>query len=157
VFYWARQYDQAIAHLRKALAMDPNVRTAYSTLVYASLQQGLAAEALAACQQMVDRWGPDPWTLWDLGYAFAMSGQRDQARQLLAELQAQAQHAYIKPLAFAWIAIGLDETEQALAWLEQAYADREPYLTLLNADPVYDRLRANPRFIALVQKIGLAK
>jgi TolB-like protein/DNA-binding winged helix-turn-helix (wHTH) protein/Tfp pilus assembly protein PilF len=157
VFYWARQYDQAIAYFRKALAMDPNVRTAYSGLVYASLQRGLAAEALAACQQMVDRWGRDPWTLWDLGYAFAMSGQRDQARQVLAELQAQAQHAYVKSLAFAWIAIGLDETEQALAWLEQAYAEREPYLTLINADPIYDRLRADPRFIALVQKIGLGK
>jgi TolB-like protein/DNA-binding winged helix-turn-helix (wHTH) protein/Flp pilus assembly protein TadD len=157
VFYWARQYEQATAHFRTALAMDPNVRTAYSGLVYASLQQGLPAEALAACQQMVDRWGRDPWTLWDLGYALAVSGQRDQARQVLAELHARAQHVYVKSLAFAWIAIGLDETAQALAWLEQAYAERDPYLTLLNADPVYDRLRADPRFIALVQKIGLGK
>jgi serine/threonine-protein kinase len=157
VFYWARQYDEAITHYQRALAMDPNVRTAYSGLVYASLQQGLSAEALGACQQMVDRWGRDPWTLWDLGYTFAVSGQRDQARQVLAELHAQAQHAYVRSLAFAWIAIGLDETEQALAWLEQAYAERDPYLTLLNADPVYDRLRTDPRFIALVQKIGLSK
>jgi adenylate cyclase len=157
VFYWARQYEQASAHFRTALAMDPNVRTAYSGLVHASLQQGLPEEALAACQQIVERWGHDPWTLWDLGYAFAMSGQRDQARQVLAELQARAQHVYVKPLAFAWIAIGLDDTEQALAWLEQAYTERDPYLTLLNADPVYDRLRAEPRFIALGQKIGLGK
>jgi TolB-like protein/DNA-binding winged helix-turn-helix (wHTH) protein/Flp pilus assembly protein TadD len=157
VFYWSRQYEQAIAHFRTALAMDPNVRTAYSGLVYAFLQQGLPAEALAACQQMVDHWGRDPWTLWDLGYALAMSGQRDQARQVQAELQARAQHIYVKPLAFAWIALGLDETEEALVWLEQAYVERDPYLTLLNADPIYDRLRANPRFIALVQKIGLGK
>jgi len=157
VFYWARQYDQAIAYFQNALAMDPNVRMAYSGLVYAFLQQGLSAEALAACQQMVDRWGRDPWTLWDLGYASAVSGQRDQARQVLEELHVLAQHAYVKPLVFAWIAIGLDETEQALVWLEQAYAEREPYLTLLNADPVYDRLRADPRFIALAQKIGLGK
>jgi TolB-like protein/DNA-binding winged helix-turn-helix (wHTH) protein/Tfp pilus assembly protein PilF len=157
VFYWARQYEQAIVHFRKALEMDPNVRTAYSGLVYASLQQGLSAEALAACQQMVDRWGRDPWTLWDLGYASAVSGQRELAREVLAELHVQAQHAYVKSLAFAWIAIGLDETEQALSWLEQAYTERDPYLTLLNADPVYDRLRADPRFITLVQKIGLGK
>jgi TolB-like protein/DNA-binding winged helix-turn-helix (wHTH) protein/Flp pilus assembly protein TadD len=157
VFYWARQHEQAIAHFRTALEMDPNVRTAYSGLVYAFLQQGLPAEALAACQQIVDRWGRDPWTLWDLGYAFAVSGQRDQARQVLAELHARAQDVYVKPLAFAWIAIGLDDTEQALAWLEQAYAERDPFLTLLNADPIYDRLRADPRFIALGQKIGLGQ
>jgi TolB-like protein/DNA-binding winged helix-turn-helix (wHTH) protein/Tfp pilus assembly protein PilF len=155
VFYWARQYDQAMAHFQKALAMDPNVRMAYSGLVYASLQQGLTAEALAACQQMVDRWGRDPWTLWDLGYASAVSGQHDQARQVMGELHRHAQHAYVKPLAFAWIAIGLDEREQALTWLEQAYSERDPHLTLLGADPVYDPLRADPRFIALVQKIGL--
>jgi tetratricopeptide (TPR) repeat protein len=157
VFYLARQYDEAIAQFRAALELDPNVRTAYSGLVYAYLQQGLYAEALAACQQMVDRWGRDPWTLWDLGYASAVSGQRDQARQVLAELHEQAQRAYVKPLAFARIAIGLDDTDQAFAWLERAYAERDPYLTLLNADPVYDGLRADPRFTALVKKIGLGK
>jgi TolB-like protein/DNA-binding winged helix-turn-helix (wHTH) protein/Tfp pilus assembly protein PilF len=157
VFYWARQYEQAIAHFRKAREMDPNVRTTYSGLVYASLQQGLTAQALDLCQQIVNRWGREPWTLWDLGYTLAVSGQRDQARQVLAELHAQAQHTYVKPLAFAWIAMGLDETEQALAWLEQAYTERDPYLTLLNADPVYDPLRTDPRFVTLVQKIGLGK
>jgi TolB-like protein/Tfp pilus assembly protein PilF len=156
-FYWARQYDQAIMHFRKALEMDPNVRTAYSGLVHSSMQLGLFAEALAACQQMVERWGRDPWTLGDLGYAAGASGQHSQARQALAELHAQAQRGYVRPLSFAWIAIGLDETEQAFSWLEQAYAERDPYLTLLNVDPVYDRVRADHRFTALVQKMGLGK
>jgi TolB-like protein/DNA-binding winged helix-turn-helix (wHTH) protein/Tfp pilus assembly protein PilF len=156
-FYWAREYDQAIMHFRKALDIDPNVRAAYSSLVYASVQQGLFAEALAASEQMLERWGRDPWTLWDLGYAAGMAGEHAQARQVLTELQAQAQHGYVRSLAFVWIAIGLDEIEQAFAWLEQAYAERDPYLTLLNADPVYDPLRADQRFTALVQKIGLGK
>jgi TolB-like protein/DNA-binding winged helix-turn-helix (wHTH) protein/Tfp pilus assembly protein PilF len=155
VFYWARQYEQAIAHFRKALELDQNARMAYSGLVYASLQLGRSSEALAACNQMLERWGRVPWTLWDLGYALAMSGQVEQARQVRAELQAQAQHTYVKPLALAWLAIGLDELDQAFAWLEQAYAERDPYLTLLNADPVYDKLRADPRFAILLQKLGL--
>jgi pentatricopeptide repeat protein len=157
VFYFARQYDQAIAQFRTTLEMDPNFRTAYSGLVYAYLQKGMYTEALAACQQMLDRWGHDPWILWDLGYASAVSGQRDQARQVLAELHEQAQHAYVRPLAFAWISIGLDEKDQAFAWLEKAYEEHDPYLTLLDADPVYDSLHADPRFIALLKKIGLRK
>jgi TolB-like protein/DNA-binding winged helix-turn-helix (wHTH) protein/Tfp pilus assembly protein PilF len=155
LFYFARQYDHAVGQLRTAIEMDPNFRMAYSGLVYAYLQQGKYPEALAACEQMLARWGRDPWMLWDLGYALAVSGQGDQARQVRAELQERAQHTYVKPLAFAWIAISLDEKETAFAWLEQAYADRDPYLTLLTADPVYDNLRADPRFTALVKKIGL--
>jgi pentatricopeptide repeat protein len=157
VFYFARQYDQAIAQFRTALDMDLDFRTAYSGLVYAYLQKGMHAEALAVCQQMLDRWGHDPWILWDLGYASAVSGKRDQARQVLAELHERAQHAYVRPLAFAWVSIGLDEQDRAFAWLEKAYEERDPYLTLLNADPVYDRLRADPRFITLLKKIGLGQ
>jgi serine/threonine-protein kinase len=157
VLYWTRQYDQAMAHFRKAIEMDANLRTAYSSLVYAALQRQQWADALATCQQMVERWGRDPWTLWDLGYALAASGQSEQARQVRAELQATAQHTYVKPLAFAWIAIALDEMDMAFARLEEAYAERDPYLTLLTADPIYDTLRTDPRFSALVQRLGLGQ
>jgi Flp pilus assembly protein TadD len=128
---------------------------AYSGLVYAYLQQGKYAEALATCETMLTRWGRDAMMLWDLGYALAVSGQVDLARRVRAELQERAQQAYVKPLAFAWISISLDEKDQAFSWLEQAYADRDPYLTLLSADPVYDRLRGDARFAGLMQKIGL--
>jgi TolB-like protein/Flp pilus assembly protein TadD len=156
VFYFARRYDQAIAQFRATIEMDQDFRAAYSGLVYAYLQKGLYADALAACQQLRDRWGRDPGILWDFGYALAVSGKHDQARQVLVELYEQAQHTYVKPLAFAWISIGLDDKDQAFAWLEKAYADRDPYLTLLNADPVYDTLRADPRFTALLKNIGLS-
>jgi len=155
VFYFARQYDHAVGHFRAAIEMDPNFRMAYSGLVYAYLQQGKYAEALATCETMLTRWGRDAMMLWDLGYALAVSGQVDLARRVRAELQERAQQAYVKPLAFAWISISLDEKDQAFSWLEQAYADRDPYLTLLSADPVYDRLRGDARFAGLMQKIGL--
>jgi TolB-like protein/DNA-binding winged helix-turn-helix (wHTH) protein/Tfp pilus assembly protein PilF len=156
-FYFARQYDLAEGQFRAAIDMDPNHRLAYSGLVYTYLQEGRYPEALAICEQMVARWGRDPSLLWDLGYALAVSGQDEQARQVRAELQERAQHTYVKPLTFAWIALGLDERDQAIVWLEQAYADRDPYLTLLAADPVYDSLHADPRFTALLNKIGLTQ
>jgi pentatricopeptide repeat protein len=154
-FYFARQYDRALAQFRTTIEMDPTFRPAYSGLVYTYLQQGRYAEALAICQQMLERWGRDPWVLWDFGYASAVSGKHDQARQVLAELHERAQHAYVRSLAFAWISIGLDQKEQAFAWLEKAYDEHEPYLTLVHVDPIYDRLRTDPRFTALLQKIGL--
>jgi TolB-like protein/DNA-binding winged helix-turn-helix (wHTH) protein/Tfp pilus assembly protein PilF len=156
-FYFAHQYDRAVAQFRATIDMDPTFRAAYSGLVYAYLQQWRYAEALEICQQMLQRWGRDPWILWDLGYASAVSGLHDQARQVLAELHERAQHGYVRSLAFAWVSIGLGQKAQAFAWLEKAYEEHEPYLTLLHADPVYDSLRADPRFTALSQKIGLGK
>src|SRR5690606_12387311 len=150
-FYFARQYDQAIAQFRTALDLAPDLLTAYSGLVYTYVQKGLYAEALTTCQQMIDQWGRTPWILWDYGYASAASGRRDQARQILVELHEWTQYTYVKPLAFAWISIGLNEKDQAFAWLEEAYVERDPYLTLLNADPIYDSLRSDPRFTNLSQ------
>lgn len=157
VFYLARRYDQAIAQFRAALDLSPDLLTAYSGLVYAYLQKGWSVEALAICQQMLERWGRTPWILWDCGYASAVAGKVDQARQILAELHEWTQYTYVKPLAFAWIAIGLNDKDRALAWLDQAYAEHDPYLTLLNADPIYDPLRNDPRFTNLLQRIGLTK
>jgi pentatricopeptide repeat protein len=157
VYYFARQYDRAIAQFRSTIEIDPSFRTAYSGLVYAYLQKGMHAEALDACQEMLNRWGRDPQILWDLGYASAVSGKHDQAREVLIELHERARAAYIKPLAFAWILIGLGEKERAFAWLDQAYAEHDPYLTLLNVDPIYDNLRADPRFTTLLGKIGLGQ
>jgi len=126
VFYFARQYDRAIAQFRSTIEMDPAFRTAYSGLVYAYLQKGVYAEALGVCQEMLNRWGRDPQILWDLGYASAVSGKRDQARQVLAELHERAQHTHVKPLASAWILIGLGAKDLAFTWLDQAYTELDP-------------------------------
>jgi TolB-like protein/DNA-binding winged helix-turn-helix (wHTH) protein/Tfp pilus assembly protein PilF len=157
VFYFGRQYDRAIAQFRSTIEMDPTFRAAYSGLVYAYLQKGMHAEALGVCQEMLNRWGRDPQILWDLGYTSAVSGKHDQARQVLAELHERAQHSYVKPLAAAWILIGLGAKDLAFTWLDQAYAEHDPYLTLLNADPVYDSLRPDPRFTTLLKKVGLGQ
>jgi adenylate cyclase len=157
VFYFARQYDQAIAQFRRTIEMEPTFRMAYSGLVYAYLQKGMHAEALGVCQEMLNRWGRDPQSLWDLGYAAAVSGKQDQARQVLAELHERAQQTYVKPLASAWILIGLGAKDLAFTWLDQAYTEHDPYLTLLNADPAYDSLRADPRFTTLLKKVGLGQ
>jgi TolB-like protein/DNA-binding winged helix-turn-helix (wHTH) protein/Tfp pilus assembly protein PilF len=157
VFYFARQFDRAIAQFRRTIEMDPTFRTAYSGLVYAYLQKGMHAEALGVCQEMLNRWGRDPQSLWDLGYASAVSGKHDQARRVLAELRERAKQIYVNPLASAWILIGLGAKDLAFTLLDQAYTEHDPYLTLLNADPVYDSLRADPRFTTLLKKVGLGQ
>jgi len=60
----------------------------------------------------------------------------------------------VSPYYFAIVCVGLGRTEEALDWLEKAYADRSNGLVFLQVEPELDSLRSNPRFIALQHRLG---
>ena len=64
---------------------------------------------------------------------------------------------YREPCDIALIYARLGQKEQAFAWLEEAYVDRDPELIELRMHPMYDGLRSDPRFEELVKRIGLDK
>ncbi len=90
-----------------------------------------------------------------LGMAYGRAGKKAQAERILDALFKRAEHEHVDPLAFALVYLGLDEKDQALAWLEQAYEERTSWLIFLNTHSAYDPLRAAPRFTELLQKVGL--
>jgi hypothetical protein len=55
------------------------------------------------------------------------------------------------------IHIGLGETDQAFEWLEKAFEARDWQMALLNVEPLFDAVRPDPRFAALVERVGLAR
>ena len=57
--------------------------------------------------------------------------------------------------AFIWAYAGLDDKEQAFAWLEKAYEERRQRMVWLNVDAFLDPLRSDPRFDDLVRRVGL--
>ena len=71
----------------------------------------------------------------------------------LRGLEEMAKHQYVNSTAFADIHLGLGEKEKALDWLDVAYENQESACWLLKVDPIYDNVRNEPRFQALVQKI----
>jgi len=150
--YWARQYDDAIAQARKTLEMDPNSAISHVLLGLSFLKKGDTAGAIVELQKSKT---PDPgaWYQGFLGYAYAISGDRPKAEQSLRELEELAKRQYVSPTAFATIHLGLGEKEKALDWLEKAYEQRDSACWYLKIDQIYDSVRNEPRFQALVQKI----
>ena len=150
--YWARQYDDAIAQARKAQAMDPNSTLAHVLLGLSFLKKGDTAGAIAELEKSKT---PDPgaWYQGFLGYAYAISGDRAKAEQSLRELEELAKRQYVSPTAFATIHLGLGEKEKALDWLEKAYEQRDSACWYLKIDQIYDSVRNEPRFEALVQRV----
>jgi tetratricopeptide (TPR) repeat protein len=98
-----------------------------------------------------------PWYVGSLGYACAVSGDRAKAEQALRELEDIAKQRYVSPAIRASVYLGLGENETALDWLEKAYEDRDPCFWWINGDQLYDSVRNEPRFKALVQKVGALK
>jgi serine/threonine-protein kinase len=154
--YWARKYDDAIEQARKTLEMDPNSAINHVLLGLSFLKKGDTAGAIAELQKTK---APDPgaWYQGYLGYAYGISGDRAKAEQSLHELEDLAKQQYVSPTAFATIYLGLGNKEKALDWLEKAYEQRDSACWYLKIDQIYDSVRNEPRFQALVQKVFGAK
>jgi TolB-like protein/Tfp pilus assembly protein PilF len=150
--YWARQYDEAIAQARKTLEMDPNSAISHVLLGLSSVMKGNTAGAIVEFQKAKEP-NPGAWYQGYLGYVYAISGDRAKAEQSLHELEDLAKRQYVSPTVFATIYLGLGEKEQCLDWLEKAYEQQDSACWYLKIDRIYDSMRNEPRFQALVEKI----
>jgi adenylate cyclase len=152
--YWARQYDNAIEQARKTLEMDPNSAITHVLIGLSFLKKGDTAGAIAELQKAKAP-NPGAWYQGYLGYAYAFSGDRAKAEQALRELEDLAKQQYVSPTVFAMIYLGLGEKEKTLDWLEKAYEQQDSACWYLKIDQIYDGVRNEPRFQALLKKIGL--
>ncbi|MFL6583635.1 MAG: tetratricopeptide repeat protein [Chthoniobacterales bacterium] len=153
-YLYARQYDQALDQAQKAAEMDKRAEGAWLGEILE--QKGRYAEAIARFQKNLERSsGGSAATKADLAHAYAVSGNRDAAQKIIAELQEQSKSAYVSSFDIALIHAGLGEKDQAFAWFEKAYEERSPDLVTLTTDPRFDNLRSDPRFTHLTRRIGL--
>jgi adenylate cyclase len=154
--YWARRYEDAITQIRKTLELDSNNGFAHSILGWCLIWKGSKAEAKSEFQTATTL-DDLPWYKSSLGYACAVSGDRAKAELVLRELEDVAKQRYVSPANRAAVYLGLGENEKALDWLEKAYKERDPIFWWINGDQLYDSVRNEPRFQALMQKVGALK
>src|SRR5213596_3174479 len=146
------RYDEAIVQIKKTLELDPASTLGRHLLGCCLLWKGDTAGAIAEFQRSkIVVTGA--WYQGLLGYAYAISGDRPKAEQMLRELEEMAKRQYVNSSAFAAIYLGLGEKGKALDWLDKAYENQESACWLLKVDPIYDSVRNEPRFQALVQKV----
>ena len=103
----------------------------------------------------VDRAQPDyPVTLAAMGHVLGVSGQKDQARAVLGRMDRLASSRYVTPYGIALVHDGLGDADAAFHWLSRAVDDRAHWLVWLSRDPRFADLRGDPRFGALLQRMG---
>jgi DNA-binding winged helix-turn-helix (wHTH) protein/TolB-like protein/Tfp pilus assembly protein PilF len=155
--YQARQYDQAVEPLQIALELAPNDWLARLNLGKIYVQQKKYAEAIEEFQIARKFSGANTETIAVMGHAFAVSGKKAEAQKVLDELKRLSMQRYVPPYNIAIVYSGLGEKDQALAWLEKAYEDRDVRMVFLRVEPKWDALRADERFMNLIGRMGLAQ
>jgi tetratricopeptide (TPR) repeat protein len=89
-----------------------------------------------------------------LGYALAKSGKHSEAQTELNKLLKLSQERFVSPYNIALIYSALEQRDDALAWLERGYNDRDPRMVFLKIDTKLNNLRSDPRFQDLLRRVG---
>jgi serine/threonine-protein kinase len=90
-----------------------------------------------------------------MGQVYALGGEPGRAREILAQLERKRQTSWVSSTVFAIVHIGLGEHDLALDWLERACRQHEIPVTAIKVHPVYDPLRAEPRFQAVLRQLRM--
>ncbi len=156
IYSLARRDQQAIEEFRKTIELDPKFYPTHYDLGMTYADTGSYEAAIRELETARTLSGDSERTISGLAYAYAMAGKKAQARQLLAELQKHSNRRYVPSFDIAVVYGALGETDQAFAWLEKSFAERHPWLVMLRVAPKVDKLRSDPRFKELLQRVSAA-
>jgi TolB-like protein/DNA-binding winged helix-turn-helix (wHTH) protein/Tfp pilus assembly protein PilF len=152
--YFARRYDEAIAQLRSVLDLDPNFLIAISYLRMAYVEKGMYAEATAMAEKLRTL-GENEGYLASMLQIYARTGHHAQALKFMSQVLQVSRTKHLDPGVMATCYAALGDNDQAMAWLEKAFAERSNYVTTLKVLPVFDSLRNDPRFVDLEHRARL--
>jgi TolB-like protein/DNA-binding winged helix-turn-helix (wHTH) protein/Tfp pilus assembly protein PilF len=153
VLFIAHRFDEAMRQLQKTLDMDPNFAMAHYQRGQVLVQQHKLDAAISEFQRAIELAGHSPAFDANLANAHAASGRTTDARRTAADLEHLPEQSGSLDANIAMIYVGLGDTEQAMHWLERAYQARFEPIMLVR--PQFDPLRADPRFQALMGRVGL--
>jgi TolB-like protein/Flp pilus assembly protein TadD len=153
--YLARRYDEALAEAHETVELDPTYLAIYYYLGLIFERKEKYTEAIEALQKV----GPRPTSrgatvLAALGYTYAIAGRRNEALDVLKQLEEVSDREYVSTYDLALLALALGDTDQALALLSKAYNDYSSFLPFVIVDARLDRVRSDPRFKELVRRMN---
>ena len=155
IMFQGHRYDEAIREARDALAVLPGDTGALSTLGFALLGKGQAADAIPVLEKADALSKGSPAVEGILVRAYARAGRREDALRLLAKLKSRRAAGYFPAAAFVNAYLGLGDKEQTFVWLERAYKEQSNILQFVKTHPFFDPIRSDPRFVDLQKRIGL--
>jgi TolB-like protein len=153
---WQGKYQAAMEEAKRASDLDPAFFFPYWGYGWIDIQAGKISAAIPHLQKAKGMESPAFVTAF-LGYAYGASGDRTRAMAEIEDLKKGALHGYVLPFNLAIVYLGLGDRERALDYLERAYASSSQWMGWLKQDRMFDPLRSEPRFAALLRKLRFEK
>ena len=150
----AGRVDEAIQDYSKAIELDPNNGWSRVFLGRAYLFKGDPKRAIEEMESAERLQPDDPLVQGFLGYVYAVTGRRADALKVLQKLDELGKRRFVSTIARVYVYTGLGEKDKAFEWLEKAYQERSDSLTWFRLDPESKSLQSDPRFAALMRKVG---
>jgi tetratricopeptide (TPR) repeat protein len=153
VQFYRRDYESAVECAKRGLQLHPYFQLGRALYAQALEYSGRIPEAIEQ-YRMACVLSPDlAWLRALEGACLARCGRREEALEILAELNHVRSAGYVDAYYMATLLAALGQDREALHELDRAFEENSPTLTVLGADPKLDSLRTHPRFIRLQQRL----
>ncbi len=154
-YYFARQSDRALEQGKKTSDLEPNFPTGRWTLGSVYNANGMYAEAIDLSEKSLQSDPTNQVQLGLAGYAYAKSGRRFKAEEVITKFSEIAKTQYVMSYRIANIYAALGDKDKAFAELDKAFENRDWELHRLKVDPLMDPLRDDPRFKEMLKRLNL--
>ncbi len=155
-YYAERRYDEALELADQLLQPESDIYMAYLLRANVYEQKGMYDKAIADLNKARTLPSGDvPAVMAELGFAYASSGKKAEAKEIVENLKLRSKREFIDPFNMALIYIATGNRKEAFAWLAKAVDSHSVLVVYLNIEPKCDPLRSDPRFSQLLKQVGL--
>ncbi len=153
--YCKHQYDDAIEHAATAIDLYPDYWLVHFAMGLALSQKGHLQQSIASLEATL-RLSPS-FTLATgfLAASYVRSGNPGHAEKLIEEVMERSSKHYVSPICFAVYHAALGQADRMFEFLQAALAERDPYLTRMDAEPCFEPFRSDPRYRDLLNRMNL--
>jgi TolB-like protein len=155
--YLSQDYEQALLEARKALEIYPDAPLLHSILsgIYIKTEEPrLGAEEALKTEEY---WGASQERMASLRNAYEAAGIKGLLRRRIELNRKSSGQRYLGAYDIACDSALLDDKDQVFYWLERVYREHDISFPYINVDPVFDSVRADPRYLALVKRAGISQ
>ncbi len=153
-YYLNGDFTTAMVEYRKMLDLAPGDPSLHFYLAWSMEQAGDYERSIALHERAILLSDRAPLFVSGLGYAYGLAGRDSEAQRILDELVEREAEGLAEPFHVAMVNIGLGNNEQAIDWLEKAFEARNSHMLYIKQGAQFDSLRADPRFISLIERMG---